>query len=412
MTTTTTTLPTNKEAFFRDYLVPAGQLAEILIATLPLESVVVSHMRLNRSRGANALFNTLHRASLYAITPANGDLSPLGEALVPLMAAMRDTLRSRSTASLAKALNNHAYRGLVSDQALAGFFDRLPRLANAIDEAVGYPDKNRKDWLAAQCNPLTALTCDGRRGRWRTLVRNTSWDACLALLEIGPLQLRNNNFSSRMGVELAPQLWREAFPPSRTACVELAKPPLGANAIAAESFETDTATVALASTEPAGAPAPGAAEAPSAAGRLPEGVTVASTSDGRLQVSCRFDPHQLLDAQQRAVLKQQRSVRLPPALGKALVMRDFDQVCGIAELAAAVQAAQAWQLEQRATQGPMLALYDAWQQAVQVKAVQDKLDTHFNAAERRILASLLATEASGAPAAPGPATRLPDTPSE
>jgi hypothetical protein len=401
MTAPRSVIPTDKEVFFREYLVPAGQLAEILIATLPVSQVTVGTVRLSRSRGGDALYRALHRASCYAINPATVDLVPLADALTPLMAAMRSALRSRSLANLSKALNSGTFLRLIDEKVLADFFGRLPRLVSSIDLAIGYPDKGRKDWLAAQLEGGTPLTRNWRTGTWRTLVRNTSWAACMSLLGMGPAQLRHTLFSSRPGVDRAPQLWRDTFPVQRTLCLALPAPVLSDDAVPEVPDVPAVPTVPEVPAVPTAAP--GTAPVPETTmHRLPAGVTVSSGADGMLQVSARLDPRTMLTPAQQAALTQARAVRISPALAKALQERTCTQSTDLLQLAAAVQAAHQWLQEQLGTREQLTDLFDAWQHAVRVKTVQDKLNTHFNAEERVILAALLAADGRGQ-AAPVPA---------
>lgn len=358
-----TSSPLGKEAFFRDLLVPTGQVLEVLLALLQ------SHMRRDEhTMLAHDAFEPLNLASCYAIRPGNTELDgladaveayaqgmlriikSLGQARAPYLAA---TLGVRFSGSSAKM--HAAVRGIA-----AQFRKELNDLTAPVLAAIGYNSSIRSQWLAEQTAQPTVLTPRGTTNKWRTLVRNTSWQRAVEMLDISAAvandKLTRNSFTNFAGVEAAALLWREAFAATGTPV-----------------------------------------SVPAAPGRLPAGVVVRSTSGGELQVEADFDPKQFLDKQQLKAMKAPGRV-VTPALSTAMSVRQFRQTCDVLSLAETVQAASTWLQAQRDSKDDVLRVYADWVEEMRVKAVRDKLAQHFNEDERKLLASLFAAEAAKAAA--------------
>jgi hypothetical protein len=240
----------------------------------------------------------------------------------------------------------------------------LTSLPEKLYAAIGYTPSTRSQWLQAQTETETPLTRGGTTNKWRTFVRHLSWQRCVELLDIASAvpvtAFTENAFTHNVGVALAEPLWRETF--------------------AAMSMVTGAETSAEMAAEP---------------GRLPTGVSVQSTTSGELQVEVNFDPKVFLDKQQTKSLKV-ASRPVSPSLAETLAARRFRKTCDVLSLAASVEEASSWLTEQQASREGVLAAYSQWQDEMRIKAVRDKLDSSFNAEERRILASIFAAEAVAA----------------
>lgn len=341
-----------KEQFFRTSLVPTGQLLELYLQLVEQLFPVSKRSALNQS-----FFEPLNLASVYAIHPGNSDLSKLEVALENLrkttveafsaLGAKRDSVLLNALAHKNNTLV--AMRPMIAEH--KKFVTRMDAIGRDIHAAIEYAPSLRQRWLEQHVG-LSALTKDGRTNRWRTFVRNLSWDYTLRLLKLdGKTPSARENFSSRIGQEKAPLFWAEVFPAGK------------------------------------------ASSASSASSRLPAGVKVSSGSTGELVVQANFDPRAALSASQ---LKQLKAPGAKPAdeLVNALLMRSFMKTCGLDDFVKTVHEAAAFMQEQRQDTDRVRALYDAWANELKLQQVKRKLSEHFSAEELGLLAAVLKSKAS------------------
>lgn len=379
---------TNKETLFRELLVPAGLLAEILIATVPMRNSLKGE-RPTRAQFAYDLFHTLNLASCYIVNPENQDLGLLHSALTGFIETLsagflQKSHKSNTGTTIAKA--NHAanFAGLLTEAQLEKLSKELVEHLAAIQMAVEYDPGKAQAWREAQTRIATPLTRNGRINRWRTLVRNSDWARCMGILGFAPAHTGVNPFSSRVGIEKAPDLWREAF-----------------SHIVRQAVSAPATPVKAAG---AGASAAVIASAPSGTFRLPVGVTVNSTADGRLTVQGSFDPADFLTSKQLQEMKRGPGTA-SQELRAVLAVRKFEQLCEFPALAETLETVRQWRVTQDASRADVQHAFGQWRMAELRKGVQAKLKANFNTEERRILLSVLTEEQlPTAPASPGTST--------
>lgn len=384
---------TNKETLFRELLVPAGLLAEILIAAVPARNSFKGE-RPSRERFAYDLFHTLNLASCYAINPENQELGLLHAALTGFIDTLAAGLRQKSRTVTAIAKANHAanFAGLLTEAQLSTLANSLQEHLAAIQMAIEYDPGKAQAWREAQIRISTPLTRNGRINRWRTLVRNSEWARCMGIVGFAPAHTGVNPFSSRVGIEKAPELWRDTF-----------------SHIARHAYSEPAAPVkaSAVSVEPApeiAVPANAVAASASETFRLPAGVTVNSTADGRLCVQGSFDPTDFLTSKQLLEIKKGPGTA-SEELRSVLAVRKFEQLCEFPALAETLETVRQWRGTQDASRAAVQHAFGQWRITELRKGVQAKLKTHFNIEERRILVTLLTEEKlPTAPASPAAAS--------
>jgi hypothetical protein len=387
MTDVTSPVFTNKETVFREYLLPAGLLAEIVIASVPMHNSIKGE-RPTRARFAYDLFHTLNLAACYAINPENRDLGLLQSALSQFMVTASKGL----PATIAKATQASAFSRILSDNQLAALSVALSEHLTAICKAIDYDPGKAQAWREAQTRIATPLTRNGRINRWRTLVRNSEWARCMGIVGLAPAQTGANPFSSRVGIEKAPDLWRETFS-------QIMRPAYSEPAPSTTAPEGVVAAVT-------GEAAPAAPAAPATGSsetfRLPIGVTVNSTADGRLCVQGAFDPSNFLTSKQLQEMKKAPS-SVTPELRAAVAMRKFEQLCEFPALAETLNTVSQWRVTQDASRPEVQHAFGQWRLVELKKGVADKLKNNFNSEERRIALEMLLAEHRPAAATPDPA---------
>jgi hypothetical protein len=246
-------------------------------------------------------------------------------------------------------------------------YKRREELLTGITKAVGFETVKQREWVEKYAYSITPtpLLRNGKLGKWRTFVRNTDWTLAIQLLgsagACAGLE-QENSFSTRVGIEQAEKLWRDAF-----------------DATALKEREVEAPAVSASETAPAD-------EA-----WLPPGVHVKSATGGRILVTASFDPKSFLSAAQS---RQVKATTAPEGLRKKLHSRSFEVVASIKDLGDKVTEAAAWLEIQKETRSEVVSAFEAWQDEVKLQAVRTKLQTNFNAEERALLAKLFAAEAA------------------
>lgn len=362
---------TNKADFFEQHLVLTGKVIEMVLAA-------ASQYRGYKGRGSKndtvgrltqRFFEPLNLAAAYAANPANTDLSVLADALGYYRFAAAQVL-AFGPASKDGAVESLFQRGAVASMTLKqreGLEARLTNFEKGMDglvaniyKAIGYAPGQRHDWLKAQTSVETPLTRHGRINKWRTFVRHTDWTACLHLLGVredfkAPVTSR---FASDVGVAAATELWGRAFVPlSRVS-----------------ASEEDTAE------------------------KLPAGVTITSTANGKVEVCGSVEPmkflndlkvHRLVsDALDKGA--KAKGVPLPPELLARLAARVVKRTCSFIHVSAAVAEVTAWMAENSQDADEVRRMVSHWMHEVDTRALKDKLKKNFTPEEQRKLAALFA----------------------
>jgi hypothetical protein len=356
---------TAKERFFREHLVPAGQVLEVL-----LHMDCQWRTRDDRVALSNAAFEVLNLAACYAMHPHTSDLTNLQVAVNNLTVAMVKALEDLGPRRAAYILEPFGVKhrgnsGEVQSRYVTSLHEllkNLPPLRDAIYAAIQYSPAKREEWLRTFTATTSALTAGGRTNRWRTFVRHLSWETAAGLMGVRAQLVEqgkttNNLFSSSVGRAHAATLWSKVF------------------------------------SEPARVPTPASAnECARPLAPLPDGVHVEVTPDKLLQVSVRFNPAALLgqDRYYQLTMRQKHGQAASAELAKALATRQFQDKTDVAGLATVVATAEAWLGEQRATEGPLHQLFDDWLAAMRLTDVRAKLDKHFSTEERALLMQALA----------------------
>ena len=360
-------MASTKEAFFRDHLIPAGQLFEIL-----LEMRCTNLLQKERTELSNLGFDMLNLAACYAAHPRISDHSKLElviqdftseilkifESLGPnattyIVAAFgitnQDRLHQNSSVDVRRKFTESC-RNFLSHT--------LPMLRMGIHLAIGYTPANRQEWIRAIVDGSLPLTKGGRLNRWRTFVRNTSWSRAATLAGIrGTLatsrRLEENCFNSHAGREQVAALWAETF---------------------------DTKNVDL--------------ERNDGLKALPPGLHITSTPDRLLQVSLKFNPMSLLTPEQVAQLKahQEKGPKASKELEllQLLDSKSFVRITDAAGLVAVVAESERWEAERRAALEPINSMLKDLQVQQRKEAIRAKLDSTFSTEDRELLLSILA----------------------
>ncbi len=354
-----------KEAFFKDVLVPTGQLVEL---TVFLAHRHRAHLRvdddLQGDHLAHQLWEPLNLVAAYALTnPSN--LHELGRQVGEFQAALCRALDLGQT----KAAKEHvagAFRraALTTTGAIANRYVSnlrhlrvdLPSLVAALYRAIDYSPSCRHRWLSKTLETATAVTRHNNPSGWRTLVRNSTWDSTRKLVgvdDVLPKTIRAEDvYGSREGKARLAALWADLF---------------------------GTQPVAAGTTTPL---------APDLV-RLPVAISVRSNLQGRLEVSAKFDPSQGLPLAMQAELQKQTRGKQPAALRAELEVRQHLVEVDWTALADGVHRATAWLDTQQASQARTEAVVSEWLAAKKLEVVRKKLTEHFSEEERKLLSAAL-----------------------
>jgi hypothetical protein len=363
---------TIKENIFRTQLVPAGQLLETMLK-LPMGTLHPGlHSFSNRQRLSNDVFDALAIAVCYVVHPHTTDVSKVGAAIGSLIQNMTRVFETITAAG--PILETFGVRTRRSSQGTNlefvkrydQFLTLLPELCTAIHVACQYEPAKREEWLRSMTSPSTSLTAGGRLNRWRTFVRNLSWETTAALLNVKEKlaaegRLYSHPLSSDVGKLHAQALWDTVFDEVAKAEVLMKK-----------------------GTSPTGLVP------------ISEGVTVTMTADRLLEVSCRFNPGARLTKETTESIgklsNQGKSV--PETLALETAPRQFLEKTDVAGLAELVSRATAWLGEQTAKQEKLQLQYDVWVADEKLQVVRSKLNAHFSPEERALLRQALSAEGS------------------
>ncbi len=387
----------SQESFFRTCLVPTGQIAQLYLKFVPY---VMGDEYMEQL--SFKLFDVLNLTAVYATNPRNPQSENLRAQIAPavweVMQTMVAALRQGLSPSMLRVYGIGILQNRRAPQISSGHTQALIKALQPADaqlrtslavlqKRIGYAPERRHDWLKDQTFNQTPLSQRGSTNRWRTFVRNTSWQTALELLRLGPDTVpfyTANAFVNRVGAITAAQLWQEVFSLSEKAESESVAAPA---ALVEAGFVADVVAEVVAEVaEPA---------KPAELSRLPEGVSVTSNSKGELRVRASFDPMQFLDAPRQKGLKAPgRSVSRD--LGAQLQPRSFEQRCDLQTLSAGVARGHAWLVEQEATRETVVMTFDCWEISMKRQAVRKKFDEQFNLEERKLLAEVLAEDTAAA----------------
>lgn len=357
-----------KDLFFKEILIPTGQLTELLVFLTHRHDVRAKlDVGMRAPALAHQLWDPLNRAAAYVLTAPQDALPGVDEAVRALQQALIQTLNLGDT----KAAKEHVASAFKRSQlaTTAIIVNRLvsnlkhlkvdlPGLIDALNTSMGYASANRTKWLAEVLHPRTAITQGGHPSGWRTFVRNSEWSATAGLLGVSalfPAGFRaQDQYGSRMGRTRLPILWNDVF------SVAIAAP----NA----ALTTSSAAESLA---------------------LPSDVSVRSNMRGWLEVLVKYDPKLKLDARTRAALSQQTGSRIPAELRDHLVVRQYAQEVAWPDLGKAVQKTRTWLAEQETGQPQALEAVTQWLERKKLEEIRKKISAHFSEEERALLSAAL-----------------------
>ena len=343
-------MPVSRELVFRDSLIPCAQVLEVLLALL----------KQNKPTDVALLFSadavsTLNFAAVYALNPANRDLRQLvlaTDAFRREMAAVFATLPGSRERVVIEGFRNQTgpYESTERRSVRKAIEERRDDLRvclRNIEGTIGYSPEHQNQWLDKH-RTETPLTPDSTLSKWRTLVRNANWE--LAARDMGIArhvpaeELRHNlHFGSRQGRERFDKLWFDTFEPEDLDVRE---------------------------------------ERP--ASRLPLGLQVTTTPNGRLHVHHEYDSRRALSSAQTKNLRA-KDAEVPAKLKERLVVSMFDEDCDYADLPATVERAKAWLAKAKDGQDEIRALYDDFVTDTATKELQAKFEREFTPEQRALL---------------------------
>jgi len=366
-------MTTIKENIFQTQLVPAGQLLETMLK-LPMGALHPGlHSFSNRQRLSNDVFDALAIAVCYVVHPHTGDVSKVGAAIGGLIQKMTYVFEAITATKPGPVLETFGVRmrRSIQDTNLEfvkrydQFLTLLPELCSAIHVACQYEPAKREEWLRSMTSPSTSLTAGGRLNRWRTFVRNLSWETTAEMLNVKAKlaaegRLYSHPLSSEVGKQHAQALWSTVFAEVANAEVLMEK-----------------------GTSPTGLVP------------ISEGVTVTMTADRLMEVSSRFNPGARLTKETTESIgklsNQGKSV--PETLALETAPRQFLEKTDVAGLANLVSQATAWLAEQHEKQEELQRQYDVWVADEKLQVVRFKLNAHFSPEERELIRKALSAEA-------------------
>jgi hypothetical protein len=270
-----------KAAFFEQYLIPAGQLAEMVAARVSIPK---------QADLKHALFEPLNLASAYVLNPNNDDLTQLIPAVERLSTQLLAVFDHTGADALRHVSNSlHRSRLAVAPNPGCGEFSEgiaelekcLPAISEAIYAALGYTPKSQAQWHRDHVDRANPLTASGQIGLWRKFVRHCSWNRTLRMLRVSDSMAtalsRNNSFSHEVGVMHTDALWAEVF-------AYLDAAPKKPKVV-----------------------------------RVPDGVLVTSTEDGLLAVMANLDLQSVLSNEERSFLASASEGARTPELVEAMI---------------------------------------------------------------------------------------------
>lgn len=350
-----------KENFFREHLLPLGQLVTIVHA-IPTACQLPAASRFNKMRQdaqCQTILDALSLVSCMVIHPNTRNFEDVAAAVRVIssqLVALMDATNPHRRAVIAKVFGDARKLSPAARNAgvelWAQYHEQLPTYVAALHSALDYTPAGRTAWLSMYTRDATPLTKGRRINRWRSLAMSTSWDLCLAKLQasgvLRPFTLDGepNVFTSRVSMKHAAALWQETFPNEEAAS------------------------------------APG-----KAAELVPSGVTVQSTPQGWLEVKAVFEPIKALS------VAHQRRLAAEPAMSKELksqlAPQVFMQEASLTQLGTAVAAAEQWLLQQASAIEPLTRLLVDAEKAQRVAQLKAKLKTTFSAQELELLAEVV-----------------------
>lgn len=365
-------MTTIKEDIFRNQLVPAGQLLETMLR-LPMGALHPGlHSFKNRQQLSNDVFDALGIAVCYVAHPHTADVSKLVEAVGGLIQKLIYVLDAITDARPGPVLETFGIRmrRSIHDtnfefvRRFDLFLKSLPELCSAVHKACQYEPAKRDVWLRSMTSPSTSLTTGGRMNRWRTFVRNLSWERTAELLNVKAKlaaegRLHSHPLSSEVGKRHAQSLWTKLF-------AEMAE--------AGALMEKGTSPTGLVP--------------------VSDGVAITMTADRLLEVSSRFNPAARLSKETTESIGKlsNQGKTVPEALALDTAPRQFLVKTDVAGLAEVVGNATAWLAEQTAKQASLQQQYDSWVADEKLQVVRSKLDAHFSPEERELLRKALGAE--------------------
>lgn len=322
----------SKETVFRDALIPAGQLAELVLVE---QASATFRSRRNESL-AQHLLEPLNLASLYITDPQNkADLTSLNTALRDYAKVLAQTLQ------LKMGRKSEAEKKKLFNAAIVTLGASIKPLINQLYSVMGYSPARRSVWMDKHTAVQTELNKGGRANKWRTFVRNTPLSQVAADYKLtGPMVARN--LGSDVGKQKLPQLWRDVF---------------GVQAVETQNIEDSVA-------------------------RLPSNVNVASTDAGLLKVTASFNPKLYLVRDKKDTTP---ITSLPDAIQDTLEPKSFHFECSYLTLAATVQKMEDLLAAEKEKTKEVQAAYDLWLSGTRVAALKAKLAKTFTKEELALL---------------------------
>lgn len=320
-----------KEVFFRDYLIPAGQLAEVYVAT--------NSTRIDE-KVPRILFETLGLASAYAISPATpaikSEFNPLSCAVQRIIDLLMEDLNFQISS---KKSNENASKMYGNARSMA---IRLEPLAKNLHEVIGYNPVLRGAWMGRIMEVPTPITKDGQYKKWRTFVRNIDFEKNMNGRGLQSLIAKMPTLASGEGKLQAPSLWRECFDVMWDG---------------SKFVSTERAV-------------------------LPQGVVVRSNDIGMLDVEFKSS---LAGALKEAISHVKNA---PEEVIKAMAEVKFTKTCTFTELPAVIAEIMTWQQERASHLPGLLTRLREQAESEQMDALQAKLKASFSAEEIALLAKM------------------------
>lgn len=379
-------LDLTREQLFRKYLVPCGQVAQVLVDYVT--PVLSSQKRANLT---SKLFYPLSLASCYAMSPG-ADLSRLANALSNVHVELRQQVdKIAATKKWVISGTFHALEKLA------------PELACCIHEAIEFESPKVADWLAQMLAEHTPLTRNGKINIWRTLVRHSPWGNLAPQFPpalhsvVNSLRARHNRRNS-VGELAAEAIWATAFLPTDSSGIPEDRPAAASEPLVPVRKKSKSAT-ATPTTGSLGQaiPALDSIASPTAASKgakpvlgIPPQVKVCSTANGLLQVTATVSPALSLSLTHQEYLRNVESF-LSFAQREQFATATCTRVCEVAGLALAVEQATQWLELQRAKEPEILLAIETIMAARQIDAVRKKLKKALKAEDLRTLSMYLMT---------------------
>jgi hypothetical protein len=317
----------HKEAFFREFLIPAGQAAEVFVHCFGDR---------HQSQISQILFENLGLASAFAISPATPDsgkiFKPMGKAIQDIIDLLKHDLAQ---------FNIDGAKGdfAVQRQNARTFNDRMLPLVKNLHSLMGYAPQTQEKWMQKIMKVETPLTRNGHYNKWRTFVRHIDFSDNMDKLGLAVAAKKVGKLGSEQGREMAPVLWRECF-------------------------DTNWDGTQFA---PAKRPA------------LPARATVKSNDTGMLDVAMTFEARKYLKKRLVGISK------LPKDIDEALNVVQFASTCDYTQLPAAVEEMLAWEQAQMVKADELMTKIESVRETERVEALQKKLRDTFSPEDLELL---------------------------